>query len=65
MKFYTNLGKFDFSGIAPGGGHAVSIEKSKATAIPAKRQTVTIDMAQVAELQQWSAELREKFNDQI
>lgn len=61
MKFYTNLGKFDFSGIAPGGGHAVSIKPSQAIAIPTKRQTVTIDMAQVAELQKWSEELRAKF----
>lgn len=61
MKFYTNLGKFDMSGIAPGGGHAVSIEKSKATAIPTKRQMVTIDLCHVAELQKWSEELRAKF----
>lgn len=61
MKFYTNLGKFDMSGIASGGGHAVSVKPSQGVAIPAKRQTVVIDMAQVAELQQWSKELQAKF----
>lgn len=61
MSVYTNLGKFDMSGIAPGGGHAVSIKQSQGVAIPAKRQAVTIDQAQVAELQKWSEELREKF----
>lgn len=61
MKFYANLGKFDMSGIANGGGHAVSIKSSQGVAIPAQRQTVTIDPAQVAELQKWSEELRAKF----
>jgi len=61
MKFYTNFGKFDMSGVANGGGHAVSIKQSQGVAIPAKRQTVTIDPAKVAELQKWSEELREKF----
>lgn len=61
MSVYTNLGKFDLSGVAPGGGHAVSIKQCQGVAIPTKRQTITIDQSQVAELQQWSEELREKF----
>lgn len=61
MKIYANLGKFDLSGIAPGGGHAVSISQDGGVAIPPRRRQVEINWQQVEELQKWSEELRKKF----
>lgn len=60
---YVNLGKFDLSGIAPGGGHAVSIKSAAGCPIPPRKPVVKIDQAKVEELQEWSEELRKKFEE--
>lgn len=60
-RFFTKMGRFDFSGIAPGGGHAVAIREMPGVPIPPRRRVVVIDMARVAALEAWGQELREKF----
>lgn len=60
--FYAKLGRFDFSGVATGGGHAVSIVEVQGVAVPQRRPVVVlIDAVKVAELQEWSQKLRAKF----
>lgn len=63
MKCFVNLGKFDFSGVATGGGHAVAIVEPAGVPIPPRKvkRVVAIDLVKLAELQAWSRELRAKF----
>lgn len=58
--FYTKMGKFDFSGVANGGGHAVYIREIEGIAVP-PRNLIKIDFNKVIELQNWSKELKAKF----
>lgn len=62
-KFYTNLGRFDFSGVAMGGGHAVAIVEPDGVPIPPRqtKRVVEIDLVKVTQLQAWGVELRAKF----